>query len=66
MAKPNDLGDFTALLDSLVERRFWGSLQLHFQDGGFVRCVLEESVKHPRQLMRNGNTVEAHDDTNQR
>jgi hypothetical protein len=62
--KPNDLGDFTALLGSLVGRKFWGSLLVQFQDGALVRCVLEESVKHPRQLMRDGTTVEAHDDTN--
>jgi hypothetical protein len=65
MTKPNDLGDFTALLHSLVERGFWGNLRVQLQDGAVVRCVLEESVKHPRQLMRNGNTVEAHDDINQ-
>ena len=64
MANPsNDTSDFTALLRSLVDRHFWGSLTIHFQNGGLVRCVLEESVKHPRQLMtRDGNTAEAHND----
>jgi hypothetical protein len=62
----NDLSDFTALLRSLVERGFWGCLRIQLQDGAVVRCVLEESVKHPRQLMRNGNPVEAHNDNTQR
>ena len=66
MPQRNDLSDFTALLRSLVERGFWGSLRVQLQDGAVVRCVLEESVKHPRQLMRNGNTVEAQDDNNTR
>jgi len=64
MAKPNDFADVTVLLDALVARSFWGSLRLQFQDGGLVRCILEESAKHPRQLMGNGTTVEAHDDNN--
>jgi hypothetical protein len=64
MANPaNDMGDVTALLRSLVSRGFWGSVTIHFQNGGLVRCVLEESVKHPRQLMtRDGNPGEAHYD----
>ena len=65
MAKPNNFADVTALLDALVARDFWGSLRLQFQDGGLIRCTLEESVKHPRQLMRNGTTVKAQDDINQ-
>jgi hypothetical protein len=64
MARPNDLGDFTALLRSLVERGFWGTLRIQLQEGAILRCVLEESAKHPRQLMGNGNTVEdQHDDS---
>jgi hypothetical protein len=66
MPQRNDLSDFTALLRSLTERGFWGSLRVQLQEGAVVRCVLEESVKHPRQLMRNGTTVEAQDDNTAR
>jgi hypothetical protein len=66
MPNPNDMGDFTALLRSLADRGFWGSLTVQFQNGGLVRCVLEESVKHPRQLMGNGNTVEDQHDNKRR
>ena len=31
VVKPNDLDDFTALLDSLVQRGFWGSLRVQLQ-----------------------------------
>lgn len=62
MVRPNDFGDFTALLDSLADRQFWGALSIHFQNGALIRCVLEESAKHPRQLLRDGKTAEAHDD----
>ena len=62
MAPCNEFTDFAALLRTLTERGFWGSLTVHLQNGGLVRCVLEESAKHPRQLMRNGNTGKAQDD----
>jgi hypothetical protein len=66
MPQSNEFADVATLLDSLAARGFWGSLRVQLQDGGLVRVVLEESVKHPRQLMRNGIPVEAQDDNNQR
>ena len=62
MPRPSDFSDIAALLNQLAERSFWGNFTVYFQDGGLVRCVLEESAKHPRQLMRNGNPVEAQND----
>ena len=43
--------DVSELVERLAGRRFWGSLQLNFQDGNLVRCVLNQSTLSPRQLL---------------
>jgi hypothetical protein len=43
--------DVSELIEHLAGRRFWGQLQLNFQDGNLVRCVLNQSTLSPRQLL---------------
>jgi hypothetical protein len=54
--------DVSELVERLGDRRFWGQLQLNFQDGNLVRCVLNQSALNPRQLLVAQNTIGETDD----
>jgi hypothetical protein len=51
-----DATEIATLVEQLIRSRFWGGLSIKFQDGIITRTILEQSVLHPRQLIKNGET----------